>query len=161
MSAVERFLDAVGDRDLPRIRAELADDVVLHLTFTAESVFGPDRVAETVDLLGRLLDDAEHRLLAIGPSPTDDGGCYAVVFSARLDGDRFDGVDLVHVDGRDRIRRLTTTGRPTSAAAELGERLSAIRGRIPGVPVVGGRQAFPEFTLCAGAVSSAASPRDR
>lgn len=147
MSAVERFLDAVGDRDLPRIRAELADDVVLHLTCTAESVFGPDAVAQTVDLLAWLLDGAEHRLLAIGAHTTDDGGCYAVVSTARLDGDRFDGVDLVHVDGRDRIRRLTTTGRPLSAVATLGERLSAIRGRIPGVPAVGGLQAFPEFTL--------------
>ncbi len=118
------FQAAVESRDLARMEAALAPDVV----FRSPAVFKPYEGREAVmHLLGAVIqvfEDFEYTDELEGDTQGGTGGTHALVFKARV-GDRWlEGLDHLTLDADGLVTQLVVMVRPLSGLTALAEAMA-------------------------------------
>jgi SnoaL-like protein len=116
-------------RDFEGVARALSPDVVLHSPITSSFRFeGRDEVASLLETVRGVVDDL-HYLDDVG-----DTGVRAIVFGARVGGQRIEGTDVLRLDEQGRVREIRVFVRPlaglTAFGAALAPRLARRRGRM-------------------------------
>jgi hypothetical protein len=121
---------AFADRDLDRLIALLADDVVFHSPVISEPGFeGRDSVAALYSMVFESFSDVEFT------HEVGDGSVRMLVFKARVLGAPINGTTLLEFDAEGKIGEIWVMFRPLSGvvaiAEAIGSRLAERRG-LPG-----------------------------
>lgn len=119
MTGPHEFRAAVESRDLGRMRAALAEDVV----FRSPVVFGPYESREVVaHLLSKVIEvfeDFEYT------DQLEGDGTHALIFRARVGEKQLEGLDHLTVGADGLISHLTVMVRPLSGLIALAEAMGA------------------------------------
>lgn len=124
-STIDRFRQAVRDRDIERAAGELAEDVQLLNPMSEEPLVGRHAVTAALTALDAIFGVFEH----VDCLHSDTGKMYALRFRAKLGEHRIEGVDLLGLDGDGQISSFTVLARPLSGLQALGAALAARRGQ--------------------------------
>ncbi|QGV82265.1 nuclear transport factor 2 family protein [Streptomyces ficellus] len=126
---VERFRDAVEERDLAVLDELFTEDIRLYSPVKFTPFEGKAMVTGLFGVLLRTFEDFRYVGHFAGAAETsgDDGEAPAMVllFRATVGGKRIHGIDLLHFDGAGRVKEFTVMVRPQSAVHALGEAVLA------------------------------------
>ena len=118
------FRAAVENRDLARMEAALAPDVV----FRSPAVFKPYEGREAVmHLLGtvvQVFEDFEYTDELEGDTQGGTGGTHALIFRARVGDREIEGLDHITVDDQGLITQLVVMVRPLSGLSALAQAMA-------------------------------------
>jgi hypothetical protein len=137
---------ALADRDLDRLVALLADDVVFHTPDIAEPGFrGRDAVAKVLAMLVDVVTDVVYT------HEVGDEGTRILVSDGRVLGRPIKATTVLGFDAEGKIREIWVMARPLTAVVAfveaIGPRLAERRG--PGLGVVVGALSKPLVWLAA------------
>ncbi|MFF3427669.1 nuclear transport factor 2 family protein [Streptomyces sp. NPDC002602] len=125
MSTADRFRAAVDNRDLGAIDDLLTEDVRLYSPVKFGPFEGKAMVMGLFGVLLRTFEDIRYigRLDGAAETGVDGEPAPAVMlpFRATVNGRQIHGMDLLHLDGEERIREITVMVRPQTAVQALGE----------------------------------------
>ncbi|HWF34734.1 MAG TPA: nuclear transport factor 2 family protein [Solirubrobacteraceae bacterium] len=124
MNAVERFLAASRARDADAAAVELAPDVVMLNPASDDPVIGRDAVAAALRAVEGACDAFRHTHLLVETDGVGETPLFGLVFEAKVGQATLRGVDLIELDGNDRISTFTVAVRPVGALMALGARMS-------------------------------------
>lgn len=124
-SPINRFRQAVRDRDVQRAGAQLTDDVQLFNPMSGEPLVGRQPVTAALTALDAVFDVFEH----VDSLHSQTGKTHALRFRATIGEHLLDGVDLLELDAEGRIASLTVLARPQSGLHALAAALAAHRSQ--------------------------------
>ena len=128
MSIGADFRKAVETQDLDAMRACLAPDVEFH----SPVAFKPYHSRETVSaLLGHVSQTFEEFVYI---DEIEQGTSHMLRFTAKVNGRRVEGVDLLDIDSDGLVGKFTVMVRPLSAAIALAEAMGARIQEAGGLP---------------------------
>jgi len=112
--APKTFADAVRAGDLEAMQAVFADDIELYSPVLADPFIGRDRVER---LFAVLVDTFEDIEVTDEISSSDR---FVLAFTARVEGEPIQVVDLLSFDDEGRIATFVVTARPLAGIQALG-----------------------------------------
>ncbi len=123
VNAAERFFAASRAGDMEAAAAALAPDVVMLNPAADEPITGSDAVVTALRAVESACDTFRHTHLLVDASAAQTP-LFGLVFEATVGEATLSGVDLIELDGNDRISRFTVAARPIAALMALGARMS-------------------------------------
>ncbi|GAA1591951.1 nuclear transport factor 2 family protein [Actinomadura kijaniata] len=131
MRTVDRFRAAVDKGDLDALPELFAEDVKFYSPVKFTPFEGREMVMGLFGVLLRTFRDFRYVGELEGTAELAAGGeapSHILIFRADVDGRQIHGIDLIQVDGDDRITEFTVMVRPQSAVVALGE--AVLRGLV-------------------------------
>jgi hypothetical protein len=132
--AADRFRAAVAQRDVDAMLATFAPEAELNSPTMPQPVVGLDRLRAVFVVLADIFEDFEYTRFLEGteacPSP-GVASVRALMFRCRVSGEEINGVDVIDIDGSDRIVRFTVLIRPLAGLRALGEAIVRRLGAAP------------------------------
>jgi len=119
MRAAKAFRDAVEDRDLDRMVAQLAPDAVLHSPVTFKPFEGRDAIALLLSALLEVFEDFTYI------DEMDGEGVASLLFRARIGDRKIEGIDIIRAGQDGLIDDFTVMVRPMSGVQALAEAVGA------------------------------------
>jgi hypothetical protein len=123
MGTVERYREAVQDKDIAAVGELLAPGIVFHSPVTFHPFIGRETVTALLGEVVQVFEDFHF---------TDElavAGAHALIFRASVGEKRIEGIDLLRFDAQELIADFTVMLRPLSAlvpfAQAMGERAQA------------------------------------
>ncbi|MGW7102120.1 nuclear transport factor 2 family protein [Streptomyces sp. NPDC054838] len=131
-TTADRFRSAVDSRDLTALAELFTEDVRLYSPVKFTPFEGRPMVLGLFGVLLRTFEDFRYVGQLVGaaqtsavPTPEADAPATVLVFRATVNGKQIHGIDLLHLDGDERIKEITVMVRPQSAVQALGEAVLA------------------------------------
>ena len=115
MTGSIEFRAAVENRDLGRMQAALADDVVFRSPVVFAPYAGRDAVAHLLSHVLEVFEDFEYT------DQLEGEGSHALIFRARVGDKQLEGLDHLTVDSEGLITGLTVMVRPLSGLIAVAE----------------------------------------
>jgi hypothetical protein len=119
------FRRAVEDRDLTLLSDALTEGVVFHSPALFRPFTGRDTALAVLEHVSSVLTDFEYVNELAGP------GTLALHFTATVGDRTLEGIDLLELDGEDRVTKLTVFMRPQSALQAFSEGMAQRLGLTP------------------------------
>jgi hypothetical protein len=124
---MKAFRQAIEARDLTRVPALLADEVVFHSPVSHKPHRGRDQVSWILATVATVFEDFVY------VDELEHAGHSALRFTARIGDRQLEGVDLIELDAAGQIAKLTVIVRPLSGLQALAEAM-ALRFASRGTP---------------------------
>jgi SnoaL-like domain len=125
------FRRAVELGDLDLLQEALTDDVVFHSPALFRPFTGRETAVAVLEHVSSVLTDFEYVHELAGP------GVLALHFTATVGDRTLEGVDLLELDGEDRITMLTVFMRPQSALQAFSDSMAQRLGLAPPATTAG------------------------
>lgn len=121
--AVNAWVSAASAQDAERVRALLADDIVVYPPFQDEPAMGIEAVTTVFGAFAEVTKNFKYGRTWIGEDSA------VIEFTATIDGRAFKGLDIIRIDGKGKIAEFEIAGRPPSGVAALR---AAVHARLRG-----------------------------
>jgi hypothetical protein len=122
---ISAFANAVHSGDPERVRASLADDVVMNSPILSTPLTGADTVTRVLGLLSQMIDD-----LTVGEILSGEQH-HAVHLSGNVGSVVIEAFDYLHLDATGLVDTITVLGRPVAGLVALQNRLAPTIGMAP------------------------------
>jgi len=129
IDALTRFLDAMHNKDLDQLKADLAEDATLRSPIVPEPFVGKVKCFEVLGYLLRVVDDFTVREILPGHK------LFAVFLEIRLDDIRIDAVDMMGLNEKELINEMMIMWRPLPAVVAVQNRIAPLLG-LPAISLV-------------------------